>query len=959
MTIIGNIKKCLWILAIGTALCFPSFSYSQNSEPANIEGLNISSAYVDNLRTVWFPVDEILQAEVISRYDVTRLLNAVECLDCLNPAQPMINEYIRPFWSNFVATPWEDFRDILFREAFYREWSYYYCVAYAADNEYMNGFPVATSPICWWLFCGANNTTKAEFLQIIVNVVEKFTFEKYSINRQEVRNRRDWLDEWTYTHRYMNSLDDQRINAGIARCWSTTCPLADRWEFKTYRKYCTFELEKCWNRTFWFLQAWRWPVAELNVLEKENILTDQNVQNTIHDPVDWKVVLETFWKLFPIISCEFDNDYDCDNINNNFDTCPNAYNPRQRDLDQDWVWNVCDPDIDWDLITNPIWIVDDNDSIIISKYDSDMDNCLFTINTDQADANDNRKGDACDGLQEYVSLWIEPIIDQQDGPLSLWLQARAIGAFDSIIWDMWDGNTKQWETIIHTYSQPGSYTVIAKANWLRNDAIAKTTVIVWESLSEPFGMQNTSETLQGSAPFAAQLTHEILSDRSLNTEILINDEVDRNLWSATSFNKSFPKAGNYKVTAVTKEWDEILAVTQYNIGVGDNALGSRLTTESIIAETEENITFNTIIEGNLDLNPVSYILREFWDGEQIRTNSINYEKKFNEWWKKVVIQHIILENNDILTNFLTMYIEQENTDSSNNNISLKVEPWFIQEGESTFYETLLFNLSENQILQKVINFDDWTTEIFDWEEVEKTYPLAWIYFPSSTYYLESCRVLHSSATLVVTSNNTCLDALLNDTLDQFKCDLDTDGIPDVCDEDIDGDWNPNEIWLVLFEQDDCSIDAQNINPGKTQEHLEWVCSIDNCPFVANSDQLDLNNDWLWDWCPELAPYAEELLDPSERDTDWDWYTDDRDACATLAENFNNVEDADWCPEIWEDDPCTDIAENPFVNALNCNSCPCHFADFGWTLQQWDKVRAILTDQPWDVDYTRSFPKVVN
>jgi len=38
-----------------------------------------------------------------------------------------------------------------------------------------------------------------------------------------------------------------------------------------------------------------------------------------------------------------------------------------------------------------------------------------------------------------------------------------------------------------------------------------------------------------------------------------------------------------------------------------------------------------------------------------------------------------------------------------------------------------------------------------------------------------------------------MEANLNGTLDQFECDMDGDGIPDICDDDIDGDGLPNLI----------------------------------------------------------------------------------------------------------------------------------------------------------------------
>jgi hypothetical protein len=39
----------------------------------------------------------------------------------------------------------------------------------------------------------------------------------------------------------------------------------------------------------------------------------------------------------------------------------------------------------------------------------------------------------------------------------------------------------------------------------------------------------------------------------------------------------------------------------------------------------------------------------------------------------------------------------------------------------------------------------------------------------------------------------CFDAMLNHTLSKFKCDMDKDNIPDLCDDDIDGDGYKNLI----------------------------------------------------------------------------------------------------------------------------------------------------------------------
>jgi hypothetical protein len=60
---------------------------------------------------------------------------------------------------------------------------------------------------------------------------------------------------------------------------------------------------------------------------------------------------------------------------NTDDNCPNDYNPSQTDTDGDGIWDVCDDDIDWDWVKNPIWIVDDLWNTIIWKRDKKLDNC--------------------------------------------------------------------------------------------------------------------------------------------------------------------------------------------------------------------------------------------------------------------------------------------------------------------------------------------------------------------------------------------------------------------------------------------------------------------------------------------------------------------------------------------------------------------------------------------------------
>gem|GEM_PF-2503204 len=41
----------------------------------------------------------------LSRYELTRLLNAVECEDCFLPSPSTVRTYTQPFWSSFIQLP--------------------------------------------------------------------------------------------------------------------------------------------------------------------------------------------------------------------------------------------------------------------------------------------------------------------------------------------------------------------------------------------------------------------------------------------------------------------------------------------------------------------------------------------------------------------------------------------------------------------------------------------------------------------------------------------------------------------------------------------------------------------------------------------------------------------------------------------------------------------------------------
>ncbi|MGY6649049.1 thrombospondin type 3 repeat-containing protein [Wenyingzhuangia sp. IMCC45574] len=104
-----------------------------------------------------------------------------------------------------------------------------------------------------------------------------------------------------------------------------------------------------------------------------------------------------------LASCEIFDDTDGDKIPDDEDNCVNTPNADQADADNDDIGDACDDDADNDGVTD------------------DVDNCINTPNADQADADNDDIGDACDddadndGVTDDVDNCVNtPNADQAD-----------------------------------------------------------------------------------------------------------------------------------------------------------------------------------------------------------------------------------------------------------------------------------------------------------------------------------------------------------------------------------------------------------------------------------------------------------------------------------------------------------------------------------------------------------------
>ncbi len=712
------------------------------------------------------------------------------------------------------------------------------------------------------------------------------------------------------------------------------------------------------------IKQWYWPIAELNTLYNQNIINiDQTQRKTIDKNIDGKTVAETLAKLNEEINCTFTNDYDCDGKDNAYDNCPNHYNPSQKDTDTDKIGDVCDDDIDNDTIKNPIGIVDEEGKIDIAKRNQNSDNCIFTINTWQEDENWNRIGDACENKNYEIGLYIN--IDKLEGtaPVTTTFTAIHEGNIYEILRDFGDNTQGTWSSITHTFTTPGMYNV--QATTKENDKLtAEVIVIVW-------GQKEPTTSLQARANSIGWINNMESTLSAINMGEF--DEIERIFPRETIHLKKTP---NQNVKKIFKEsWEnpvlvkwysngKLIGISYFTIGI-DTGKWAILRSSSTNPEINQSVLFDTKTY-NLRQEDIIKVTWDFGDGNTISNTTLTLEHTYIQPWKKVITQTITCSDGTKLTNSITLYITDKTLATSyallmipstlTANIGQKIQ-------FSTFIIGTLFTAPRIQIAKFWDNITQktiWTAKMQN--ILTHTYQKNWILTPENSIYINQCTYLNNKATITIKDTDSCLVAKIQGTLKKYRCDWDKDGIPDLCDTDIDGDGIQNLLWLINFENKDCSYTSGNLNQDILTKHFQSICSLDNAPFDTNIDQLDLNQDGIGDKDTTVNIWNNEIID-----SDGDGIPDNQDLCPTIQETWNGITDEDGCPEIGQELWCIQqwwpllwtTNYNLIVKPTECNQCPCQFSDFSSDITNDDQIRAILQDKKKTTQYKFSLPWIVD
>ena len=980
-------------------------------------------------------LEEISERGTVSRYDLAYFLNIVDCKECSDPNKELSKKYDTA-WREAAKADIDNFvDDVVPGDEEFGGKEYSVCVANVVDNNWMSWYPRTTSPFCPWRFCGANTLSFWEFSQTLVSFLWDDAYSLARIDRNKFVN---WIDgSWVV----LDSRSLEIVNNRIEVCGENACDISSQEEFGLYLRYCRNNLSECWMQWTDSLKQGDYGVSYANVLMDLWVLQSNDIQELWRfSPVPADLFLDVFDDLIQNSWCVWTNDSDLDGVENPFDNCPNDYNPLQSDQDQDGEGNVCDFDIDGDGIMNAPGVLDDRGNLRFELVWDSKDNCVIIVNPDQSDRDRDRIGDLCDTDEKSLawgnlnkvlpedrlttwSLSINASVLQGSLPLLVDFEPNSDRVIEEVERYFWDGKRSNKITPEHIFDDAWVWTVRAVATFDDGSkAAAKQSINVVGDANSYIAFQAFSDVLEWNAPLEVSLEHIYQGD--LDTVVWTIGEEQKAIQAGQEYPFTFETPGLYEVLAQWYRYNKIVASSRFSIDV---------------LEEDQNLA-ETWRWAYLEATPL--VVRQ-WENVDISTQI--------QWFSEDQVRLITWTISD--QSFVNKLLTQSQRFVNQGPVTVLQKIEFTDNYPPLFQEMTLFVAPSEEAQQEVFGAKmivdkellqvaeelDVTIEV-TWgseQDIESIQRSAWSTKREGTeldeiFAFDASGSKRIAANIITTKKELIiLEATVNVIGNELCvtntgfCDLDQDNIIDMCDIDIDGDGVENMLGLVIGENEQCLFTPAVIDQEIIEEQIERIKNweeIDNCPFRANEDQRDSDDDALGDLCDD----SDEPR-PEDSDEDGDGIKDDKDACPEIPENKNGIEDLDGCPEIWPGSGWSNAGDAsagntnawdssawnssagntnawdssawnssagntnawdssawntnawntsawnsggwsasagsaswwaPFVKAEDCIQCPCAKADFAAELMVWDRVKAVLVDPSEEIIYSHSSPRAI-
>ncbi len=270
--------------------------------------------------------------------------------------------------------------------------------------------------------------------------------------------------------------------------------------------------------------------------------------------------------------------------------------------------------------------------------------------------------------------------------------------------------------------------------------------------------------------------------------------------------------------------------------------------------------FFTILDGIKKEN-ITHILRDFGDFK-VANSLLSLNKVYDNPGRYHIRQTIVLQDGDEVKSEVWVWVNQKLSNSRW--IFMNVDPlggkiW-------TVFKFKLVPFFDPDLIKQIKwDFGDGSQLLTTNLDAQHIYNYWGSYLVRAEVRLKNWDKLYPSLTVWVEGSSICVQAK-----DSLKCDMDKDGIPDMCDDDIDGDGIPNLPNILVGETSNCQITDSVVSKDVLNEEILYAQKgqqIDNCPFLVNQDQLDLNGNGIGDECDIEQP---EITWNGSTQMDWEF-----------------------------------------------------------------------------------------